>query len=170
MPEYELEVQFRCAGSDGFVNWINNTLGVERTANVLWDGGDGFDFKIMSSPEELEAAIRAEGRRRAHRACCRGVLLALVRAEARRHPGRRRRDRGLPQAVGCETRQLEARPGIPSAALWATDPSGIDQIGCVYNIQGFELDYVGVIWGKDLVYDFDRVSGRARSSSRRTRS
>src|SRR6184192_2875617 len=47
-------------------------------------------------------------------------------------------------------------PGIPSAALWATDPDGINQIGCVYNIQGFELDYVGVIWGKDLKYDFDR--------------
>jgi uncharacterized protein len=24
--EYELEAQFRCAGSDGFINWINNTL------------------------------------------------------------------------------------------------------------------------------------------------
>ena len=45
-------------------------------------------------------------------------------------------------------------PGIPSAALWATDPNGINQVGCIYNIQGFELDYVGVIWGKDLVYDF----------------
>ena len=47
-------------------------------------------------------------------------------------------------------------PGIPTAALWATDPNGINQIGCVYNIQGFELDYIGVIWGRDLVYDFDR--------------
>src|SRR5262249_16829414 len=26
ISEYELEVQFRCAGSDGFVNWIDNTL------------------------------------------------------------------------------------------------------------------------------------------------
>ena len=49
-------------------------------------------------------------------------------------------------------------PGIPSAALWATDPNGINQIGCVYSIQGFELDYVGVIWGRDLRYDFDQQS------------
>ncbi len=35
--EFELEAQFRCGGSDGFVNWINNTLGVQKTANVLWD-------------------------------------------------------------------------------------------------------------------------------------
>jgi hypothetical protein len=26
--EYELEVQFRCSGSEAFVNWVNNTLGI----------------------------------------------------------------------------------------------------------------------------------------------
>src|SRR5262249_4328055 len=58
VSEYELEIQFRCAGSDGFINWINNTLGVQRTANVLWDGADGFDFKIVPSPIALEQEIR----------------------------------------------------------------------------------------------------------------
>jgi len=28
-------------------------------------------------------------------------------------------------------------------------------VGCIYTAQGFEFDYVGVIVGKDLVYDFD---------------
>jgi uncharacterized protein len=57
--EYELEAQFRCAGSDGFVNWINNTLEIKRTANVLWDVDDqAFDFRIMTSPDLLEQAIR----------------------------------------------------------------------------------------------------------------
>jgi len=31
-------------------------------------------------------------------------------------------------------------------------PGGIDQVGCVYTAQGFEFDYVGVIFGMDLVY------------------
>ena len=30
---------------------------------------------------------------------------------------------------------------------------GIGQVGCVYIAQGFEFDYVGVIFGKDLVYN-----------------
>jgi uncharacterized protein len=37
--------------------------------------------------------------------------------------------------------------------LWSTDPGGIDQVGCVYTAQGFEFDYVGVIFGEDLRYD-----------------
>jgi hypothetical protein len=56
--EYSLEAQFRCAGSECFVNWVNNTLGIRRTANVLWQGTEGFDFRIFSSPEELEQEIR----------------------------------------------------------------------------------------------------------------
>src|SRR4029453_12933868 len=45
VQEYELEAQFRCNGSDAFVNWINNTLGIRRTANVIWDRHEEFDFK-----------------------------------------------------------------------------------------------------------------------------
>lgn len=43
--------------------------------------------------------------------------------------------------------------GIPKPSLWASDPGGINQVGCVYTAQGFEFDYVGVIIGKDIAYD-----------------
>ena len=41
---------------------------------------------------------------------------------------------------------------IPAENLWAFDSRGIDQVGCIYTAQGFEFDYVGVIFGTDLVY------------------
>jgi hypothetical protein len=44
-------------------------------------------------------------------------------------------------------------PGIPPSNFWASDPNGINQVGCVYTAQGFEFDYVGVIWGRDLTWD-----------------
>ena len=36
---------------------------------------------------------------------------------------------------------------------WAYKPDGFKQVGCIYTAQGFEFDYVGVIIGKDLIYD-----------------
>ena len=42
--------------------------------------------------------------------------------------------------------------GIPKSNYWAREPGGIDQVGCIYTAQGFEYDYAGVIWGRDLVY------------------
>ncbi len=62
VSEFDLEVQFRCSGSAGFVNWISNTLGIERTANQLWTGAEAFDFQIFPTPESMEAAIRAKTR------------------------------------------------------------------------------------------------------------
>jgi uncharacterized protein len=154
VSDFALEIQFRCAGSDGFVNWIDNTLGIRRTANVLWEGADGFDFQILSSPHDLDSAIRekaAEG------------FTARV-AAGFCWPWSEPKDDGtleLDVVIGDYRRPWDAKPGnwklapgIPTASLWATDPAGIDQIGCVYNIQGFELDYIGVIWGTDLLYRF----------------
>ena len=44
---------------------------------------------------------------------------------------------------------------------WAYKPDGIKQVGCIYTAQGFEFDYIGVIVGRDLIYDQlgDRLIG-----------
>ena len=153
--EYELEAQFRCNGSDGFVNWINNTLGIKKTANVIWTQKEEFDFRIMSSPEELETSIIEQindgftGRLTA------GFCWSWSQPN---------RDGTLVDdvVIGNFTRPWNAKQdakrlakGIPKASLWAYDPTGMKQVGCVYTIQGFEFDYVGVIFGKDLMYNFD---------------
>jgi uncharacterized protein len=155
VSEFELEVQFRCAGSAGFVNWVSNTLGIERTANVLWTGAEAFDFRILPTPQALEAAVsakRGEGitARLAAGFCWDwsdpnpdGTLVEDVVIGNWHKPWNAKPDAG------------RLAKGIPPAELWATDPGGFEQVGCVYTAQGFEVDYIGVIWGKDLKYDFD---------------
>jgi DUF2075 family protein len=153
--EYELEAQFRCAGSDGFVNWINNTLDIERTANVIWEGDESFEFRVYPSPQALDEAIREKARMgntaRMTAGFCwpwsapknDGTLIEDVQIE----------EYSRPWNAKPEARRLAA--GIPKATLWAYDPNGINQIGCIYTAQGFEFDYVGVIVGTDLTYNLD---------------
>jgi hypothetical protein len=154
--EYELETQFRCSGSDAFVNWIDNTLGIRRTANVLWQGNESFDFRIFDSPQALEEAIRE---RAAGRYTARMTAGFCWKWSGPNPDGTLVDD----VVIGEYLRPWNARPeaarlapGIPKAYLWAHHPGGINQIGCIYTAQGFEFDYVGVIFGKDLVYKFDR--------------
>ena len=45
--------------------------------------------------------------------------------------------------------------GAPPSVLWATDPAGFGQVGCIYTAQGFEYDWNGVIFGPDLVWRSD---------------
>jgi len=156
--EYELEAQFRCNGSDAFVNWINNTLGIKRTANVIWDQFEEFDFRVFDSPTELEKAIRDKvnaghtGR----------VTAGFCWVWSNPNPDGSLKDDVV---IGEYRRPWNARPearilaaGIPKSNIWAYNPNGINQIGCVYTAQGFEFDYTGVIFGNDLVYNFDSQS------------
>lgn len=154
--EYELEAQFRCNGSEAFINWINNTLGIKRTANVLWDQGEEFDFRIIASPQELESLIR----KRVTEGFTGRVTAGFCWDWSMPNPdGTLKND----VVIGDYQRPWDAKPeatklapGIPKASLWAYDPNGINQIGCVYTAQGFEFDYVGVIVGEDIIYDFDK--------------
>lgn len=152
LHEIKLEAQFRCSGSDAFIQWVENTLELDRTPTVLWNLNDAFEFRIVGSPEALDAAIRsrlAEGHKaRLTAGFCwpwsdateGGTLVDDV-------------------AIGHFRRPWNAKPearrllkGIPRAPLWAYSPGGENQVGCIYTAQGFEFDYVGVIIGSDLVY------------------
>ena len=35
---------------------------------------------------------------------------------------------------------------------WIMNPNSIDEVGCIHTCQGLEVEYVGVIVGKDLIY------------------
>ncbi len=153
VQEFELEAQFRCAGSDAFVGWVNNTLEIQRTPHVIWNQAEEFDFRIVPSPAELEASIRdkvaAGFTGRLSAGFCwpwskpkqDGTLIedVIIRDYAR--PWNARSDAG------------RLAPGIPKESLWAYEESGLEQIGCIYTAQGFEFDYVGVIFGLDLIYN-----------------
>lgn len=164
--DYELEAQFRCAGSDAFVNWINNTLHIKRTANVLWNADDRiFDFKICSSPQALDDAIRERHNqgftaRMTAGFCWKwsdprpdGTLVDDVVIGDYARPWNAKSDAG----------HLAA--GIPRESLWAYQSGGMNQIGCIYTAQGFEFDYVGVIFGSDLVFDPSNAEWRGDSAA-----
>lgn len=153
--DFELDAQFRCSGSDGFINWIDNTLDIRRTANVLWSRSDPYEFAICSSVAEMEALIfRKQGAGSTARLAAGfcwpwsdpapdGSLVRDVTIGEWSMPWNAKPDAG------------RLAKGIPKSNFWASEPAGVYQVGCVYTAQGFEFDYVGVIFGQDLRYDWD---------------
>ena len=41
---------------------------------------------------------------------------------------------------------------------WILRPSAIDEIGCIHTTQGYDLNYVGVIFGEEI--DYDEISNQ----------
>ncbi len=153
-----LDGQFRCGGSEEYVTWVQRLLGLAEGDPEEWSGDPGFSVVVADTPSQMEALLEtriAENyqARMAAGYCWPwsdprkdGTLVPDVQLEGWSRPWNLKGDRG----VG----------GAPPAPLWATDPAGFDQVGCVYTAQGFEYDWSGVILGPDLVWREGRFVSR----------
>ncbi|MET9971657.1 DUF2075 domain-containing protein [Streptomyces sp. NPDC006356] len=153
--EVSLDSQFRCGGSDAYLRWVVRLLGLERGGPVPWEPDDRMRLHVVDSPQEMEAFLQE---RRSEGYGARMSAGYCWKWTTRYKPGQE-----LPTDVVIGD---WARPwnvygdrgfaGAPPATLWATDPAGFGQVGCVYTAQGFEYDWSGVIMGPDLVWRGDR--------------
>jgi hypothetical protein len=149
-----LDDQFRCGGSEAFIHWVQRLLGLEAGGPVSWIGDGAFSVAAVDSPAEMESILSQRhangyGARMTAGFCWPwsdpqrdGSLVDDVVVGSWSRPWNLKGDR----AIG----------GAPPSALWATDPAGFGQVGCVYTAQGFEYDWNGVILGPDLVWRDDR--------------
>lgn len=152
----ELDGQFRCGGSDAYEKWVVDLLGLEGGTPVPWEPDGKLKLRTADSPQELEDFLLA---RRAEGYGARMSAGYCWKWTKKVTPGMTE----LPTDVVIGQ---WARPwnvygdrsvlGAPPSHLWATDPDGFGQVGCVYTAQGFEYDWSGVIIGPDLVWRTDR--------------
>jgi uncharacterized protein len=133
----ELESQYRCSGSGNYISWLDSILNNDQESFKL--EGD-FDFRLVSSPQELKEEIvdKLGGRLLA------GYAWDWTKTIV---------DGKLPNDVVIEEHNFALPWNDPNRIDWAIHPECANQIGCIHTVQGLEMDYVGVIIGKDLGYD-----------------
>ncbi|WP_329569472.1 DUF2075 domain-containing protein [Kitasatospora sp. NBC_01266] len=151
----ELDSQFRCGGSDAYLNWVVRLLGLEEGGPIPWEPDGKMLLEVADSPWELENFLDAQRGAGYSARISAGYCWKWTKKVPAGGP--------LPEDVRIGD---WARPwnvygdrsvaGAPPAALWATVPAGFGQVGCVYTAQGFEYDWSGVILGPDLVWRTDR--------------
>ncbi|WP_407352318.1 DNA/RNA helicase domain-containing protein [Luteimonas sp. R10] len=155
----QLASQFRCNGSDGYLAWLDHTLGIRETVNSTLDPGD-FDFRIVDSPTELHALIAERNR---HDNKSRVVAGYCWDWRSKRNPDAW--DIEIPEH-GYRRRWNLDKDG----SLWIVAPDSVEEVGCIHTCQGLELDYVGVIIGPDLLVRDGQLVTEPRNRSRMDRS
>lgn len=148
--ELELTAQYRCAGAEGYINWLNDVFQLKETAN--YDGWDkkSFDFKIFDDPNSMREAINKKASQ--HQTA--RILAGFVWKWSSIAEGNS--DAEIEDVVVPEYNFRMPWNSRKVGTTWAIDEKGIDQIGCIHTSQGLEFDYVGVIVGDDLSFDSER--------------
>ena len=138
--ELELSSQFRCAGSDGYLAWLDQMLQIRETANT--DIKElGYDFKVVSSPNELRDIIFEK-----NKANNKARLVAGYCWDWKSKNDKNANDIIIPEYNFAMKWNLSI-----DGSLWIQMPNSVNEIGCIHTCQGLEVDYIGVIVGKDLI-------------------
>lgn len=139
-PSLTLKSQFRCNGSDGYLQFLDNLLEIRETPMTSLDGID-YDIRVFDSPtkmkEELEKLNKVNNKSRLLAGYCYEWVSEIE-----------------PTAMDIILEdgfrmQWNLRNGQP----FAISDTSFDQVGCIHTCQGLEFDYVGVIIGEDLRFE-----------------
>lgn len=141
---FELISQFRCDGSDGYINFVNNLLEIKKTANTKFEFNK-LDVRIYDDPNKLRDDLRKlnniNGKSRMIAGYCYDWNVKHHRGDW---------DVILPNG-------FKAKWNLEKDDSWAINPNSFEEVGCIHTCQGMEFDYVGVFIGKDLYFDGEHV-------------
>lgn len=154
VEECELTSQFRCNGSDNYMEWLEQVLYNKPVTSVF--RAEDFDLRIFDSPQEMrDQIVRQNGvagqTARIMAGFCWPWSTQVVDGDLVKDV--RIGDFAMPWETSDKVPYPELAKKYPKWFEWAYKPLGIEQVGCIYTAQGFEFDYAGVIIGGDLKYN-----------------
>ncbi|MDO4317885.1 MAG: DUF2075 domain-containing protein [Lachnospiraceae bacterium] len=142
----ELTSQFRCNGSDGYLAWLDNTLGIRETANWTMDDVD-YDVQVMDSPHEVRDIIIEKNRTSHNRARILAGYCWNWLKEGYNDSN----------VHDIKINDFEISWNLKNTSTFAIDEDSVKEAGCIHTSQGLEFDYVGVIIGNDLRYEDEKI-------------
>ena len=147
--------QLRIRAAEATIHWINQFTKNQKIEKIPVD--DNYQIRIMDTPEELEAAIYEKAEKEET-----GLsrMIATFDWEYKdKDKESRRMQKYYEVSIGNWKKpwnlQIEASPESKRGnkqLAWAEQKHTIGEIGSTFTIQGFDLNYAGVILGPSVKY------------------
>ncbi len=164
--ELELTAQYRVQGGYNYISTIKYFLGLQEEKSIF-KKDNSYDFRVFDDPNKMFELIKQldtsyqnekskingdlifeKGKYNGHSRVVAGYCYEWVSNHSVRD--------GIADVIiknksFSKKWNLQYGSGL-SAYSWIDDPLSIDEIGCIHTCQGVDLNYCGVIIGKDIVY------------------
>lgn len=156
-------MQFRCAGSVEYVDWVERLFSPEPLLNrAAWR--DLFRVDVFDTTHRMEKELRTKAARGATvrlLSSCSVPWISDHTLDAMHSRGNRDLDFDFVNEDGVRFRRHWNNPErmdifvqAPPGTLMHEDP--LCEVGCPYEIRGFDVDYAGILWLDDIVWRKDR--------------
>jgi DUF2075 family protein len=133
---YPLHTQMRVRSDEDYIGYVRSILSDEPPEPVRFQD---YDFKLFDDLGEMRRAIAAKEKEHG--------LARTVAGYA--WEWRSKKNRELYDIeIGDQHLRWNVR-----ATDWINSPTSIDEVGSIHTVQGYDLNYAGVIIGPDLRFD-----------------
>ena len=135
--QYYLKEQIRVDAGDGYVDFINKFISDSQIK--INTNFDNYDFRIIDNIENFERLIKEKDNK-----------VGLSRIVA----GYGWKWQSKNQKGACDIEIDGSKFKWNSIVSdWVNSKNAINEVGCIHTVQGYDLNYTGVIFGKEIIYN-----------------
>lgn len=150
----ELKTQFRVTGGEQYITFIKSFLGYHDEADSYHP--DKYDFKVFDSAQEMHQAIIEKDSIYNHNHTVSGKCRLVAGYTYEWESKGQNRD-GDSFDIILDSGNYKAKWNLRCNEVgpkysWLNDPDSVNEVGCIHTCQGLDMNYCGVIIGKDLQY------------------
>lgn len=150
--EKELTIQKRCLGGKDYVDFIRSVFnGGEIEGDISFNSK--YDFRIFDNVDEMVREIKKKDK---ELGLCRNVAGFAWKWKTKNNIfPQNEKETEICIQNGDYDIEIDGNKYIwnTNQLNWYKGANSVNEIGCIHTIQGFDLNYAGVIIGKDLRYD-----------------
>lgn len=143
-----LTTQIRCEGGGAYVDYVSDILFSQPKSrkNI-----EDYQFRLFDDVEEMVQLIKQLNSEEDLCRCVAGYSWKWVTKKKKREEIREKKLFDI---------EIQGHKYVwnMKGAEWILREDSIDEIGCIHTTQGYDLNYVGVIFGREI--DYDKESGR----------
>lgn len=137
-----LSSQFRVQGGVDYVRFITDVLTCSASAGKKFASAQ-YELELIDDISELRQLVRAKDQQHG--------LARLIAGYAWKWTSRK--TGGHDFEIGEEKFKWNSVPND-----WINSPNAREEVGCIHTTQGYDLNYAGIIFGKEIGYDKENNS------------
>ncbi|MFP4111502.1 MAG: DNA/RNA helicase domain-containing protein [Candidatus Woesearchaeota archaeon] len=136
IDEFVLRSQFRVQAGNDYLEYIQNILNCDQTEKREFSN---YDLRFFDSFSELYSQIKIKENKNG--------LSRLVAGYGWKWISKKKKNE---YDIEIENIKLQWNTSLID---WINKPESVNEIGCIHTIQGYDLNYAGVIFGPEIDYD-----------------
>jgi len=140
----KLKSQMRTKGGNDYISFVDDLLNIKRKHTKIYVP-NGYDLFVFDSLKELYFQLTIKEKK--HKLC---RLVAGYSWPWLSDP--KRKPTPNTKAIDIKIDGLELQWNKTNED-WVNSPNAFDEVGCIHTIQGYDLNYTGVIFGEEITFN-----------------